>query len=501
MQRLASYHLHMSHSTPHVAIGTDEPISDVYSTGASIQGQGPSQRRRHSSYQSFRRRSYDLDADTIFMKVDLFISELERRLDSIESYGNLHLDAGIDRAYNTLGAVRDSCSHVSGELIGAGRRRAKILVDTVEDRYNLMATRETLEAKAQAGMRLMEVFLSDLEARAHAVKDAGFSDLAHEGWRIAEEGFERAKEVVDESIEKARRAKESLKESVENAVKRAREHGLIRYEDLPHPWRVNPHITKGYRFSETKRDCVRSIFNFSNETVNIWSHAIGLLIVLSIAFYYYPSSANFSKSSKTDVFFAATFFFAACKCLVCSCMWHTMSSIAEQSLMERFACVDYTGISLLIAASIMTTEYTAFYCEPISRWTYISLTALLGVGGVILPWHPTFNRADMNWARVLFYISLAATGFAPVFQLTLTRGGAWSWYFYSPIARSILVYLVGAIIYAGQVPERWLHGWFDYFGGSHNIWHLAVLAGIVYHYSAMQSFFSFAFERARTCSI
>ncbi|KAL8764372.1 MAG: hypothetical protein Q9184_000077 [Pyrenodesmia sp. 2 TL-2023] len=501
MQRLSSYDFLMSHSTPHPAIELDPSLSDAYSTSASPHGgQVTNQRRRHSSYQAIRRLSYDLDADAIFMKVDLFIAELERRLDWIENYGNLHLDAGINRAYATLDAVRDSCSHVSGELIGAGRRRAKILVENVENRYNhALATRETLEAKAQAGMRIMEGFLSDLEARAHAVRDTRFSSIVDEGWRIAEEGFEKAKEVVDDSIEKARRAKQNLKESVEHAIKRAREHGLIHYDDLPHPWRVNPYITKGYRFSESKVDCIRSIFNFSNETVNIWSHAIGLVIVLAIAFHFYPSSVNFARSSKTDIFFAATFFFAACKCLVCSCMWHTMSSIAEQTLMERFACVDYTGISMLIAASIMTTEYTAFYCEPVSQRTYMTLTAILGIGGVILPWHPTFNRADMNWLRVLFYVSLAATGFAPVFQLSLTRGGAWSWYFYSPIAKSVMVYLGGALIYASQVPERWLRGWFDYAGGSHNIWHFAVLGGIIYHYAAMQKFFSFAFDRAHEC--
>ena len=341
---------------------------------------------------------------------------------------------------------------MSGELIGAGRRRAKILVDTVEDRYqHVLATRETLEAKAQVGMRLMEAFLSELEARAHTVQDGGFSHIVDEGWRIAEGGLEKAKGVVDESLEKARRAKQTLKDSVENAIKRAKEHGLIRYEDLPHPWRVNPHIIRGYRFSESKIDCVRSAFNVSNELVNIWSHAIGLLIVLSIAFYIYPSSVNFSQSSGTDIFFAAVFFAAACKCLVCSCMWHTMSSIAEQTLMERFACVDYTGISLLIAASIMTTEYTAFYCEPLSRWTYIVLTATLGIGGVILPWHPLFNRADMNWFRVLFYITLAATGFAPVLQTSVTKGTEWSYYFFIPIAKSILVYLAGAVVYASQV--------------------------------------------------
>ena len=326
----------------------------------------------------------------------------------------------------------------------------------MESRYNdALPTRESLEAKAQAGMRLMEGFLSELETRALAVRDSGISEIIDGGWKIAEEGYGKAKgkakEVVDEGLEKARRARETLKESIDIAITRAKEHRLINYEDLPHPWRVNPHITRGYRFSENKIDCIKSAFNFSNETVNIWSHAIGLVIVLSIAFYAYPSSVNFSQSSKTDVFFAAAFFFAACKCLVCSCMWHTMSSISEQTLMERFACVDYTGISLLIAASIMTTEYTAFYCEPVSRWIYIVTTATLGVAGVILPWHPTFNRADMNWCRVAFYVSLAATGFAPIFQLSWTRSAEWAWMFYAPIGKSIIVYFVGALIYAGQV--------------------------------------------------
>ena len=485
----------MACSAPTLTVDTRYGSFETHSTAMPLRPSPPNQRRRHSEHQPVRQNSFDLDPDAIFLKVDLFISELERRLDWIENFGNLKLDAGINRAYFTLDAVRESCSHVSGELIGAGRRRARILVDTVEERYkHALATKETLEGKAQAGMRMMEGLLADLEARAMAVRETGLSEMIDGGWRIAGESVQKAKEVVDEGLEKARRAKEGLKDSIEYAVQRAREHRLITYEDLPQPWRVNPHIIKGYRFSDNKLDCVKSAFNFSNETVNIWSHAIGLIIVLSIAFYFYPASVNFSQSSKADIFFAAAFFFAACKCLVCSCMWHTMSSISEQTLMERFACVDYTGISLLIAASIMTTEHTAFYCDPISRWLYISTTATLGVAGVLLPWHPIFNRADMNWARVAFYVSLAATGFAPVFQLSMTRSPAWAWAFYAPVMKSIAVYLAGAIIYAGQIPERWLHGWFDYAGGSHNIWHLAVLGGILFHYSAMQSFFSVAFE-------
>lgn len=462
-------------------------------------------RRRHSSYE---RQSWSADTtDDIQVLVDHFLAELGRRLDFIESYGHLKLDAGIDRAYTTLHAVHESCAHVSDEFIDAGRRRAKVMVDTLDEHYRgALARKETLEQKVREGVRLMETTLADFESRAYAMRDAGIgavaSDMIDTGRRKMAEASTHAVELFDEGLDKARQAKIAMKTKVDLAIQRAKEQGLITYQDLPDPWKINPHITKGYRFSETKVECLRSALTLSNELVNIWSHLIGLIIILSIAFYFYPMSEHFSNSTKSDIFIAAVFFFAAAKCLVCSTMWHTMNSISSQTLMERFACVDYTGISLLVAASIMTTEYTAFYCEPISRWIYMMLTAAFGFGGVILPWHPTFNRMDMAWARVGFYVTLALTGFLPVAQLVYTRGLWWALYFYAPITKSVLVYFAGACMYAAKVPERFCPGWFDYFGGSHNIWHFAVLGGILFHYSAMQSFFADAFRRADgQCSI
>ncbi|OJD17056.1 hypothetical protein ACJ73_08829 [Blastomyces percursus] len=454
-------------------------------------------RRRRHSFHTNRRLSCDHDADAIFLRVELFLTEMERRLQWLEEYRQshmTHIDARLKRGYAALVSVRDSCSHASGELMGGGKRRAKILVETLEDRYKeALATKETLEQKAQASMRLMESFLGELEVSAQAVRDRGLYGTLDDGWRAVEPGLTHAREVMDESVERAR---EALQKSIERAIHLANEKRLIQYSDLPHPWRVNPYILQGYRFTTSKIECVTSVFTFSNELFNIWSHFIGLLVVLAVAFYFYPANPNFSLSTKTDITVAAIFFIAACKCLVCSTLWHTMNSIASQPLMERFACVDYTGISLLVAASIVTTEYTAFYCEPVSRWIYIVTTSTLGIAGVILPWHPTFNRADMAWARVAFYVTLAATGFAPIAQLSLTRSLGWSLYFYAPLLKSLAVYLLGAMIYASQIPERWLPGFFDYIGGSHNIWHVAVLGGILFHYTAMQDLFTGAFIRA-----
>lgn len=174
-------------------------------------------------------------------QVDLFLAELERRLDFLEEYGNLHIDAHINRAYATLTAVRSRCSQVSGEVIGAGQRRAKIMVETVEARYqDALAAKETLEQKAHTGISILESILSDFEERAYKMRNQGFAGAAgtlmDEGRRVIDEGVGHVKEKIDEGIDAARRAKETLAETIELAVSRAKEKGLIRYDDLPVPW-------------------------------------------------------------------------------------------------------------------------------------------------------------------------------------------------------------------------------------------------------------------------
>lgn len=378
------------------------------------------------------------------------------------------------------------------------------MVDTLELRYHdALAAADNMGDKARVSIELLDGMLSDFESRAHKFRERGLQNMADaaelmmgEGRQVFDKSLDKARGVMEEGIRGAKHAAETLEETIQRAMLRAKEHGLIRYEDLPVPWRVNPHILKGYRFRESTAGCIKSAFAISNELVNIWSHALGFILILAVAFYFYPTSINFHLSTNADVLIAALFFFAACQCLVCSTIWHTMNAITDVKLVSTFACVDYTGISLLIAASIMTTEYTAFYCEPVSRWTYMILTAVLGIGGVILPWNPKFNGPEMAWARVAFFIGLGATGFFPIVQLSMSRGTDHVWEFYTPLAKSLAVYITGAFVYASKVPERWCPGMFDYCGGSHNLWHIAVLGGILFHYTAMQEFFRQAFLRA-----
>ena len=250
-----------------------------------------------------------------------FITELGCRLDFLESYGHVKFDEGVEYAYSTLLAVRESCSKISDGALEAGRRRARVFVDTLEDRYqDALASKESMEQKVQEGIRLMESYLTEFETRAYALRDAGISTVAHDlahdfyegGRRRVDESFGRAKEVVDGGLDKARKARETIEVTIEYAVERAlarAKDGLLRYEELPDPWKINPHILRGYRFSEGPWACVRSVVSLHNELFNIWSHAVGFVLVLAIAFYFYPRNVNFSLLTNADVFVAAMFFF------------------------------------------------------------------------------------------------------------------------------------------------------------------------------------------------
>jgi adiponectin receptor len=503
----------------------DDPIIGSRSTAISKVSSSASRRRKTSISQRLAKEFKD-NKEAVFtsvgcssqyterakpsLQLNQFVTDLTTRSDVLSMIGKdqkYKLDAGTSRAYAAIHSAKEPRFNLSGHSsVNRPRARAVTLIGNVENVYSAyrkrLPTIGSLEAKTYACIHLLESFVGNAESSLYTVRTASYQAF-NENWKFVEgsltgglksarEGLKSARKFVDEPFETA---KASLKQSILHAKQKAKERGLIRYEDLPTPWQINPHILKGYRFCESKLDCFYSIFQFTNEFVNIWSHATGLICILAIAFYF-TDSANYLKTTSLDNFFVMLFLAAACKCLICSCTWHTMNSIADQSLLERFACVDYTGISLLIAASIMSTEHIAFYCYPITRWTYITSTGILGIIGVMVPWHPFFNRNEQPWLRVAFFTSLGATGLIPIIQLSYMYGPAWVYYFYAPITKSWFVYVVGAIIYATKVPEKYIPGVFDYFGGSHNIWHFAVLGGIFFHYNALSEMFTVMLERA-----
>src|SRR5271156_896007 len=246
---------------------------------------------------------------------------------------------------------------------------------------------ETFPAKLVSSMKLLEQHLVDLETYAYEritnIHPINYVDSSFQA------GADLAKQSLDQ-----------LAQAIRIAAKR-----LLTIEEIPPDWHNNPHILRGYRFCETKLQCVYSVVRIHNETGNIWTHILGFFFVLAIWLYWYPRSASYEMATFTDKLVCAAFLFAALECLACSTVWHIFSHFADLHAMKRIACVgmsakskealltvDYVGISVLIAASILTVEYHGFYCQPIAQIAYMTSTTVLGIVGMFIPWLEWFDR-------------------------------------------------------------------------------------------------------------
>lgn len=258
---------------------------------------------------------------------------------------------------------------------------------------------------------------------------------------------------------------------------------LIQYEHLPNFFRNNEHILSGYRFIPIRnwKGLLRSTFQIHNETGNIHTHLLGLAAIVPL---FWPSKGLDDKTTPMDRLVQTVYLLAAAKCLLLSVSWHVMAGCSDRKWFEAFACVDYTGIAWLVAASIWTIVYNCFYCQPNLALAYSFTTLLVGFAGAILPWQSWFNeRQNKHW-RIAIFLTMCFTGVAPFSHAAFQHGLAKTFSFISPILSSLAFYIGGLVFYATQFPERWAPGRFDTWGHSHQLWHIGIVLAIVCHYRA-----------------
>ncbi|KAM0753865.1 HlyIII-domain-containing protein [Meredithblackwellia eburnea MCA 4105] len=265
---------------------------------------------------------------------------------------------------------------------------------------------------------------------------------------------------------------------------------LLRYEELPMEWRNNEHILSGYRFiaGGSWGTLLRSGFEFHNETVNIQSHLLGTLSLIYLLVYIFPSSPHAHVDATfADSAIAILFVGAAIKCLVCSTAWHLCAGSGDLRCFQGAACVDYVGISGLIAASVMGMEFYGFYCRPELAAGYMTFSAVLGIAGMILPWKPWFNEREFKMWRIAFFLGLAGSALAPILHMAFLFGFGPTFAFFSPVIPSVAAYLVGLSFYANHFPECTSPGRWDNLLASHQLWHIAIVTAVWLHWWALSS--------------
>ncbi|KAG0646331.1 putative TLC domain-containing [Hyphodiscus hymeniophilus] len=277
---------------------------------------------------------------------------------------------------------------------------------------------------------------------------------------------------------------------IQHALIRAKVKGLIHLNELPAPWRINPHIISGYRFTSSVRACCRSAFRWSNESINIWSHLTPLLVILLLPTKFSVVGWDSQPSSHMDVYIQIGYIFAIAVCLACSSSWHTMKCISHEHLLWKFASVDMMGVSILISANSIMTEYTGLDCCPTKRLHYMLATSVCGLVCMILPWQEWVRRPSAAWIRVGLFTLLGASGLVPAIDMAVNLGFSHAVQNYKGLVLGVVLpVLSGAIVYGSKFPEAWWPGRFDFIGSSHNLWHMAVLAAMWGGFTAMRELF------------
>ncbi len=279
----------------------------------------------------------------------------------------------------------------------------------------------------------------------------------------------------------------------DNSVNSGTYHTRGQFHELPEWRRGSPLITSFYRMNvETLQDVVWSVFHFHNETLCIWTHICGVLLMLHLG--HTALSTWLPDAPWIDVACFAEFWFGQTCQMLFSAVFHTCSCWTHRA--HTFgARLDYAGIALTIGGSFIQPLMYAFWCRPLWAVLYNATTIAACVFATYVIWNPAYHTKEWQWLRAAVFVVAAVFGaLLPMFHaLFLTAPG---WRFLHPMVVNLLemgfFYLAGVAIYLYRAPERWfptaLGGIFSVFN-SHSIWHIFVICAAVEHYNVEEENF------------
>ncbi|CAB3361455.1 Hypothetical predicted protein [Cloeon dipterum] len=252
---------------------------------------------------------------------------------------------------------------------------------------------------------------------------------------------------------------------------------ILTYDEAPGYLKFNPYIRSGYRGFLTTKMCIESIFWWTNETVNIWSHIFGWMLFLGLTLY--DLILLNIHASALDKLIVGLLLLCFQACMILSSAYHTFSCKSEKAY-SCFLTYDLCGIALSILAIYMSGVYYAFWCYSEWQQFYLLTVCLIFALAMALQ-YPAF-QVDSH-TKMLVFVGWAAYGVVPTIHWVIMMGG-WQ----NPIVVLLLPRVLGMYaivslafaIYITRIPERFVPGWVDYVGSSHQWWHVIIVGAFYY---------------------
>jgi len=252
------------------------------------------------------------------------------------------------------------------------------------------------------------------------------------------------------------------------------------------------------------KECFCSMFRIHTETGNIWTHFAGLILILIAMLVVYLRAndliVDYPRGLEEYVVFTAFFIGAIC-CLGFSWLYHTCACHSKKasSLLSK---LDYAGIAFMIMGSFTPCIYYGFYCLFYHKIVYLTCETVLGVSSIIVALWDKFATPAFRAVRAGLFLALGCSGIIPIVHMMVIYGiqrgsqqGAVGW-----LIVMGLCYIIGAILYALRVPERFFPGKCNLMFQSHQIFHVLVVAGAMLHLHGCCEMAAYRVKVGRNCS-
>jgi len=327
---------------------------------------------------------------------------------------------------------------------------------------------------------------------------------------------------------------------------------LITYHELPDWMKDNEFILAFYRpHMNSIWSCFTTgIFQYHNESVNIWSHLLGLVLFLFFIYlvifritasengvyssiihqteeditsspslhalvtthqHSIPSIDDLSLSLRTQpralrethpdgishftlhkaysnlllTHRAAMvpMLLSACLCFTGSTLYHILWNHSI-IVMKVFSRLDYAGIVLLILGHSCMASFYLFYCRPGLAFRYNLVNLLIAIPLIVSFFHPRFEFPEFRKIRAILFVSFGILGGFPLLHSGILHSFSRDLFLHHLFSLGIsgLFYLLGALLFASRIPERFAPGKFDTWWNSHNWLHFCVIAGAIVHW-------------------
>lgn len=254
---------------------------------------------------------------------------------------------------------------------------------------------------------------------------------------------------------------------------------LIRIDSLPKFLNDNEFLLANHRPElKSVSECFRSIFMLHTETLNVWTHFLGAAAVVLLFFNHWMNSTS---QWQQNLYFAV-FFLGAVTCMTVSAIFHTVLCHSEK-MFKLFAKLDYCGVIFLISTSYILWMHFGFYCTLPLKLFYLLLCLALSMICMAVVLQDKFSNPQYGIFRAGLFISLGLSSTVPGMHFIIMEhstdlpSASIFW-----LIIMAIFYLIGGIAYASKLPERLWPGKFDIWLQSHQILHLAVIAGVLLCY-------------------